>query len=83
MTWDTDCETALEDLCQEIANGDEARALLAMLPTVRASDALRSENERLRELLRKTAALAYSLADDESKIDDNEVYKAAVAACSK
>ena len=35
--WDSDCELALEALCTEIANGDEARALLAMLPAVRAA----------------------------------------------
>lgn len=35
--WDSDCETALENLCTEVANGDEARALLAMLPAVRAA----------------------------------------------
>ena len=33
--WDTDCETALEDLCIEIANGDEARVLKAILPALR------------------------------------------------
>lgn len=33
--WDQDCESALEDLCNEIANGDEARALKALLPAIR------------------------------------------------
>lgn len=33
--WDQDCETALEALFNEIANGDEARALKALLPAIR------------------------------------------------
>ncbi len=39
-----------------------------------------TEIERLRKLLDATAALAHSLADDESGIDENETYKAAIAA---
>lgn len=45
--WDSDCENALEDLCQEVANGDEARALLALLPAVRASLAVAFKAGRL------------------------------------
>lgn len=45
--WDSDCENALEDLCQEVANGDEARALLALLPALRASLAIAFKAGRL------------------------------------
>lgn len=38
------------------------------------------EITRLRMLLRATARLAHSVADDESGIDDNETYRAAMAA---
>jgi DNA-directed RNA polymerase subunit F len=47
------------------------------------ADELRAEIVRLKKLLRETANLLWATADDESGIDENETYKAAIAASER
>lgn len=51
-----------------------------VLVSRQACDEAVAEIERLRSCLKSMIGLAHSLADDESGIDDNKVFRAAVAA---